>query len=73
MSDDPVAILSMEVPTWSAPNTPSGTASNRAVVRCCQHLGFKGFQDLKIALARDSLPSVRRIQADISDADQLGT
>lgn len=33
--------------------------SDTTVVRCCHHLGFKGFQDLKIALAQEALPWLR--------------
>lgn len=39
------------------------------VVRCCQTLGFRGFQDMKIALARASIAPLQRIQGDIRADD----
>lgn len=40
-----------------------------SVVRCCQRLGFKGFQDFKIALARDGDTAVHAVKNDITDSD----
>lgn len=39
------------------------------VVRACQRLGFKGFQEAKIALARDLQPLATRPQGDVSLSD----
>jgi DNA-binding MurR/RpiR family transcriptional regulator len=44
-------------------------ASASTVMRFCQALGFKGFQDFKIALARDAIPPLRRLQADVDAND----
>lgn len=50
--------------TASAAQTGVGT-----VVRACQRLGYKGFQDAKIALARDLQPLPTRVQEDVSAGD----
>lgn len=44
-------------------------ASASTVVRACQRLGYKGFQDLKIHLAQDSLPRGHRMSADVPAGD----
>lgn len=51
-------------------------AALSTVVRTCQNLGFKGFQDLKIAIARDGRPATPRelvgdVGGDDSPADVL--
>ncbi|MCP9276562.1 MurR/RpiR family transcriptional regulator [Mycolicibacterium arenosum] len=46
----------------------SGSALS-SVVRCCQSLGFKGFQDLKIALSRDGGSPVRAVQGEVGPGD----
>jgi DNA-binding MurR/RpiR family transcriptional regulator len=43
--------------------------SGSTVVRACQSLGYRGFQQLKLALAGDMLPSIRRLQDDVADTD----
>jgi DNA-binding MurR/RpiR family transcriptional regulator len=40
-----------------------------SVVRCCQSLGFKGFQDFKIALNRDGRRPVRDVQHGLTADD----
>lgn len=40
-----------------------------SVVRCCQRLGFKGFQDLKIALSRDADRPTKAILDELHDDD----
>jgi DNA-binding MurR/RpiR family transcriptional regulator len=40
-----------------------------SVVRCCQSLGFKGFQEFKIALSRDGRRPVRDVQHGLTAAD----
>lgn len=49
----------------------AGIANTSAstVMRFCQKLGFKGYQDFKIALAQDASPPLRRLQADVEDGD----
>ena len=41
-------------------------SSLSSVVRCCQRLGFKGFQDLKIALSRDPAHPTHNLVEDAS-------
>jgi DNA-binding MurR/RpiR family transcriptional regulator len=45
-------------------------AAPSTVVRACQSLGFAGFQDLKVALAQDAIPPVRRFQGDVEEGDR---
>jgi DNA-binding MurR/RpiR family transcriptional regulator len=47
---DPERVVSMSVTELAA----EAQSSASTVVRCCQSLGFRGFHDLKLALARDS-------------------
>jgi DNA-binding MurR/RpiR family transcriptional regulator len=47
---DPERVISMSVTELAA----EAQSSASTVVRCCQSLGFSGFHDLKLALARDS-------------------
>lgn len=50
--------------------TLSGAALS-TVVRTCKNLGFRGFQDLKLSLARENrLPAPAEIQSDIGEDDQ---
>jgi RpiR family transcriptional regulator, carbohydrate utilization regulator len=46
-------------------------ASEGSVVGLCHRLGIKGFQELKILLARDLVEPVRRIQEDLSESDTV--
>jgi RpiR family transcriptional regulator, carbohydrate utilization regulator len=43
--------------------------SESTVVRTCQRLGFQGFQALKIALARDTIPALKQLQGDVQASD----
>lgn len=43
------------------------------IVRFCQSIGYKGYRDLKISLARDSVPVMLYIQQDISLTDDSST
>lgn len=43
--------------------------SASTVVRACQHLGYKGFQDLKLHLVRDTVSPLRSMQGDVSADD----
>lgn len=50
--------------------TLSGAALS-TVVRTCKNLGFKGFQDLKLSLARENrVPAPGEIHSDISEDDR---
>lgn len=48
----------------------SGT-SESSVVRLCKRLGYKGFQDLKINLARDVITPEKQIHEDIEPNDDV--
>lgn len=48
-------------------------ASDGSVVGFCQQLGAKGFQDLKIALARDLVEPVQFIHEDLNPIDDAAT
>jgi DNA-binding MurR/RpiR family transcriptional regulator len=62
---DPERATSMSVTELAA---AAGT-SESSVIRCCQRLGFTGFQDLKLRIARESYPGVRLVHQDISQDD----
>jgi RpiR family transcriptional regulator, carbohydrate utilization regulator len=47
-------------------------SSEGSVVGLCQRLGVKGFQELKILLARDLVEPVRIIQEDLHETDDVG-
>ncbi len=46
--------------------------SEATVVRMCQKLGYKGFQEIKIALALELVKPVHAIHEEIGEDDQLG-
>jgi len=48
------------------------STSASTVMRFCQKLGFRGFQDFKIALAQEAIPPLRRLQADVAEGDSPG-
>ncbi|CAH1678489.1 RpiR family transcriptional regulator [Hyphomicrobiales bacterium] len=48
-------------------------ASEGSVISLCQHLGARGFQQVKIALARDLVQPVQFIHEDLSQTDATGT
>jgi DNA-binding MurR/RpiR family transcriptional regulator len=43
--------------------------SASTVVRFCQQLGFRGYQDFKIALAQEAIPPITRMQSDVTETD----
>lgn len=47
----------------------AANTSTSTVMRFCQRLGFKGYQDFKIALARDNIPLMRALPVEIDDDD----
>lgn len=47
----------------------AASTSTTTVMRFCRQLGFKGFQDFKIALAQDTIPPLRRLQEDVAEDD----
>ena len=67
--DQPGEIIHLSVTEMAA---LAGTSAS-TVVRCCQRLGFQGFQDLKIALAQEALPAVARLQGAVEEGDPPAT
>jgi RpiR family carbohydrate utilization transcriptional regulator len=67
--DHPGEIIHLSVTEMAA----LAGSSASTVVRCCQRLGFQGFQDLKIALAQESLPAVARLQSAVEEGDPPAT
>lgn len=69
---DPEAVMYQSVTQLAG----AAQTSLSTVVRFCRSVGLAGFQDLKLALARETMPAVRRIQGDVelgdSPADVLG-
>src|SRR5687767_750084 len=47
-------------------------SSEGSVVGLCQRMGIKGFQELKILLARDLVEPIRLIQEDLAEGDGFG-
>ncbi len=48
-------------------------ASEATVVRFCRTLGYRGYQDLKLSLVRESAPAVKSIDAELSTSDDVST
>lgn len=48
-------------------------ASEATIVRLSRRLGYKGFQGLKIALAKNFIPSLRVIHENLNDGDDIAT
>jgi DNA-binding MurR/RpiR family transcriptional regulator len=49
----------------------AGTSAS-TVVRACRRLGFRGFQDLKLALAQEAIPPMRRLHDEIDESSTPG-
>ncbi len=47
--------------------------SEASVVRLCQQLGYRGFQDLKVSLARDMVEPTKFIHEDVKPGDSIAT
>lgn len=63
--DDPEAVMYQSVTHLAG----AADTSLSTVVRFCRSVGLTGFQDLKLALARETMPAVRRIQGDVALGD----
>lgn len=63
--DDPNLVIHSSVTEVAA----IADTSASTVVRCCQRLGFKGFQGLKIALAQESIAPLQRLQSEVAEGD----
>lgn len=64
--DSPEAVIHMTVAELAA---QAGTAESTAV-RCCHKLGYRGFQDLKIHLARELSSHSTEIPESLEDAER---
>lgn len=62
---DPAAVVHMTVSDLAE---AAGTSSS-TVVRYCQELGFRGFYDLKIAMAKEAVPSAAQVHMDATAED----
>lgn len=67
--DQPTEIIHMTVSDL-ADHTGTSVAT---VVRFCQDIGLKGFADLKIQLAAESIPPERGLHEDVTAADKPAT
>jgi RpiR family carbohydrate utilization transcriptional regulator len=47
--------------------------SESAIVRFCKHIGYKGYQDLKINIAKEIIQPEKQIQEDIDLNDDIST
>jgi RpiR family carbohydrate utilization transcriptional regulator len=65
VASDPEAVLSGTVTTLGK----AAQVSEATVVRFCRTMGYSGFAELKIALARDLVPEIKRIHEDVTESD----
>lgn len=64
---DPVAIIHQSVTELAS----AAESSPATVVRLCASVGLRGYQELKITLASESIPSDRRVLGDITPDDSV--
>ncbi|GAA4664133.1 MurR/RpiR family transcriptional regulator [Frondihabitans cladoniiphilus] len=64
---DPMAVIHLSVSELAA----IADSSPATVVRLCVSVGLRGYQDLKITLASESIPSDRRVLGDITADDSV--
>lgn len=62
---DPLGVIHLSVSELAA----LADSSPATVVRLCASVGLRGYQDLKITLASESIPTERRILGDITEGD----
>lgn len=51
----------------------AASVAESTVIRACKRMGFSGFQDLKLAIARDGLPRMGMVADEIDEGDSLPT
>ncbi len=73
-----VAVLVLEQPEmaiYASVNEVAAAArvSEATVMRFCRILGFRGFQDFKIALARERVAPLQRLHEEVEEGDDPGT
>ncbi|MDI2130117.1 MurR/RpiR family transcriptional regulator [Yinghuangia seranimata] len=68
VAEAPADVVQMSVSDLAA----ASQTSVGSVTRFCQKLGLRGFHDLKLALARESAPTHRRLADDVAPGDDAG-
>lgn len=63
---DPEAVLSSSVTELAG----RARSSEATVVRFCRSLGYKGYQDFKISLARDLVSPIKSLHEELEEADE---
>lgn len=67
--DNPEAVIYLSVSELAE----KAGVSDPTVIRCCRRLGFKGYQDLKISLAREMIPQMKTIHEEVEESDDADT
>lgn len=65
--EEPAEVIHLSVTELATAANTSATT----VMRFCQRVGFKGYQEFKIALAQEAIPPMRQLQADVAEDDSL--
>ncbi|MEJ2069002.1 MAG: MurR/RpiR family transcriptional regulator [Syntrophobacterales bacterium] len=70
-----VALARPELAIYASVNEVAAAAgvSEATVMRLCRLLGFRGFQDFKIALARELVTPLQRLHEEVSEGDDPAT
>ena len=69
VSENPERLLAQAINEVAA----ASGVSEATVMRFCRTLGYSGFQEFKIALARDRLTPMQSLQEDVEAADDTAT
>jgi len=70
-----VALARPELAIYASVNEVAAAAgvSEATVMRLCRLLGFRGFQDFKIALARELVTPLQRLHEEVAEGDDVAT
>ena len=70
-----VTLARPELAIYSSVNEVAAAAgvSEATVMRLCRFLGFRGFQDFKIALARELVNPLQRLHEEVAEGDDTAT
>jgi RpiR family transcriptional regulator, carbohydrate utilization regulator len=70
-----VTLARPELAIYASVNEVAAAAgvSEATVMRLCRLLGFRGFQDFKIALARELVTPLQRLHEEVSEGDDAAT
>jgi len=66
--DNPQEIMHLSVTEVAS----QSRVSEATVVRFCRSLGYKGYQDFKLTLARDTVSPIKTIHEDLEKSDDIG-